>query len=277
MKTDELITATPFDRAAENYDREFTSSPIGLFQRKRVHHFLEKILDGSSSLKILEINCGTGEDAIWLARKGHEVMATDASAGMIDAAVKKCTREQKKLNIAFQAIPFGNLLNELQGNRYDIVFSDFGGLNCIDQEEMKKLAGDIRKLLRPGGKFVAVIMGRKCIWETGYFMVKGKWKQAFRRLGKHAVTASVGSAFQHTWYFSPSEVNKFFGKDMVRVMIKPIGFALPPSYLGKFFNSRSTLLSMLNSMERGSGFSFLADFSDHYFIVLEKKNNNQEI
>jgi ubiquinone/menaquinone biosynthesis C-methylase UbiE len=277
MKPATLTAASPFDQAAENYDRDFTATAIGLLQRKRVQHFLQNILSGSSALNILEINCGTGEDAMWLAKQGHGVLATDASAGMIDAASKKYREERTYVNLNFQVIAFNNLLSELKDNRYDLIFSDFGGLNCISHDEMGKLAGDIRKLLKPGGKFAAVVMGRKCLWETGYFLLKGKWKQAFRRMGLKAVRAPVGTALQDTWYFSPTEIKKLFSKEMSCMMLKPVGIALPPSYLEIFFQKKPGFLSFLNRLENESGFSVMADFADHFFIVLEKNKNKQEI
>ena len=38
---------------------------------------------------MLEINCGTGIDADWLAKKGHFVIASDISSKMIEIAKKK--------------------------------------------------------------------------------------------------------------------------------------------------------------------------------------------
>src|SRR6185436_3926462 len=82
-----------FDGAACAYDEEFTNTPIGRLQRSRVQHFLKRSLH-KNSLSILEINCGTGEDAIWLTKNGHEVVATDASEKMIDV-VKRKIEEQR--------------------------------------------------------------------------------------------------------------------------------------------------------------------------------------
>ena len=79
-----MLEASPFDTLAETYDADFSSSAIGLMQRKRVWKWLVPLLNESGrSLNILEINCGTGEDAIRLASMGHRVIATDASAAMI--------------------------------------------------------------------------------------------------------------------------------------------------------------------------------------------------
>ena len=78
-----------FDIAATTYDNTFTYSKIGKLQRNLVYEHLSKILPIDHNLDILEINCGTGHDAIWLANQGHRVLATDISSEMISIARSK--------------------------------------------------------------------------------------------------------------------------------------------------------------------------------------------
>ncbi|NNJ54292.1 MAG: class I SAM-dependent methyltransferase, partial [Ignavibacteriaceae bacterium] len=68
-----------FDSVAENYDATFTQTKIGKAQREIVWGYLESVLIDKDNLKILELNCGTGEDAVWFSKKGHTVLATDVS------------------------------------------------------------------------------------------------------------------------------------------------------------------------------------------------------
>ena len=79
-----------FDHHAINYDAYFSNSLIGKAQRERVHYFLNKQLEKKKkNLRVLEINCGTGIDADWLAKKGHFVIASDISSKMIEIAKNK--------------------------------------------------------------------------------------------------------------------------------------------------------------------------------------------
>jgi ubiquinone/menaquinone biosynthesis C-methylase UbiE len=47
---------------------------------------------------VLELNSGTGEDAIWFAEQGYTVHVTDISSGMQDTlkSKSKCTNLQEK-------------------------------------------------------------------------------------------------------------------------------------------------------------------------------------
>jgi len=70
-----------FDRVAASYDDSFTRTVIGQAQRKQVWKRLLKAFAPGD--RILELNCGTGEDARFLAIRGRRIVACDGSAEMI--------------------------------------------------------------------------------------------------------------------------------------------------------------------------------------------------
>lgn len=71
-----------FDPLASTYDSDFTNTAIGRYLRGRVQARLEQHFRAGDH--VLELGCGTGEDARWLAGRGVAVLATDASAAMLD-------------------------------------------------------------------------------------------------------------------------------------------------------------------------------------------------
>lgn len=85
----QINTAVAFDAEAEKYDAVFSDSAIGQLQRKRVRHFGDKILFDIAPHNILELNCGTGEDALWLAAGNRNVLVTDISGEMIGITKRK--------------------------------------------------------------------------------------------------------------------------------------------------------------------------------------------
>jgi len=259
-----------FDLAASAYDEEFTNTPIGKLQRERVHFFLTRSLSGQP-LRILEINCGSGEDAVWMAKQGHQVVATDASPKMINQVRKKISENKLEAKISAAICDFDDLKEKFQSEKFDLIFSDFGGLNCVSGDELEKLSEDFAALLSGGGKFIAVIMGRKCWWERFYFSMKGKLPQAFRRNSKEMIEAKIGDATVPTWYYSPKEFQNLFLNEFEKIGVKPIGLFIPPSYLNPFFEKKKWLLSFLNLLEKMFSFSFLSNSADHFLIELIKR------
>ncbi len=251
-----------FDIAASTYDDDFTHSHIGRLQRSRVWQLLARVSDNGESLNILELNCGTGEDAIRLAKQQNSVTATDVSEGMLEAARKK---DQASL-VNFQRLDINEIENFNFEVKFDLVFSNFGGLNCVDPATMMMLNETLLKILKPHGKFIAVIMPRFCIWETFYFLAKGKPKDAFRRR-KEFVIANVSGSDVKTWYYSPKQHESLMRKGLKVEKVKPIGLCVPPSYLEGFFSKRLGILHILQSMEsRLAVFSWQAKLADHYYI-----------
>src|SRR5439155_1758061 len=79
------MTAAPFDAIADTYDESFSDSSIGRAQRRVV--WMETDRTFQAGQRILEINCGTGIDALHLAHRGVAVLACDASPRMIAVAL----------------------------------------------------------------------------------------------------------------------------------------------------------------------------------------------
>lgn len=259
-----------FDQAAVTYDQDFTFSLTGSLQRERVYFFLKDVLFPAAS--ILEINCGTGEDALWFARHDYHVIATDLSGTMIEKALEKKADTELKSNPTFQKLGFHELSHAFQPGSFDFVFSNFGGLNCIDHIELKKMSQDFFELLKPGGKLIGVIMGHECLWEKLYFLSKGDFKKMNRRSTKNPLEARVGSSLQKTFYYSPREFQSYFVNTFSAEIIKPVGIALPPSYLEKYFIRKRGGLKWLNRFEKKLAFRYFANYADHYFIVLKKRD-----
>ena len=73
----------------------------------------------------------------------------------------------------------------------NFIFSNFGGLNCVNEAELVHLSKDFAKLLYPGGKMAIVVMGKYCLWETMYFMLKFKFAKALRRWDNKGVYTKI--------------------------------------------------------------------------------------
>lgn len=259
-----------FDAAAAQYDATFTHSFTGRGQRNLVWKWLDQIIEGhpQKKHKILEINCGTGEDAMYLAQKGHQVLATDISSNMIEIAKSKSSK-QNLSNPIFRTLDANNL-EQLDGS-FDMIFSNFGGLNCLSPQQLTALSAKVARLLTSKGIFVGVIMSRKCIWERLYYFAKGNKKQRQRRMKNTPLEIVVNRSVVTTWFYSPEECKECFGKSLQFTMIKPIGIGYPPSYLNSFVESRAGLKRIVLTIEALLGnISFLANHSDHFLITFAK-------
>ncbi|MEO8764204.1 MAG: class I SAM-dependent methyltransferase [Ginsengibacter sp.] len=261
---------SPFDLLAPTYDADFTDSNIGGLQRERVWLFLQKLLSTKEGpLRILEINCGTGNDALRLAAAGHTVIASDASAAMIIKAKEKLAISGSGLEVDFVVCSFSDLPWLSRNGEFDLVFSNFGGLNCIDHKALGRLTKNLYSITRPGAHLFFVVMGRCCLWEIFYYSIKGKFGTAFRKFKKY-VKFTANGATMTVCYYSPHGIKKIYKRYFSFLEQHPVGLFIPPSYLEERFQLRPHWLKRLNSYERKFGYSFLSLFADHFCITFKK-------
>lgn len=253
-----------FDQAAVVYDQTFTFSCVGKTQRDQVWQYVSQ-LQIQSGHKVLEINCGTGEDAARWLKAGYRITATDLSSGMI--AVSKNNHPE----IDFQVL---NMLDiDTLKESYDILFSNFGGVNCLSATELHSLfrKAAVSETIRE--RMILVVMGKKCLWDRFYQLFKGRFRSIFRRNTKQPVIVHVDGTDVNTWYYSPKEIRQMAAPYFTVETIRPIGLFVPPSYLAPFFEKRPRLFSFLKRADQFLSFGFMADYADHFFISLVRKEH----
>jgi ubiquinone/menaquinone biosynthesis C-methylase UbiE len=260
------MTSALFDSAAQNYDNTFTNTEIGKLQRARVWKYLDSILP-NNSLNILELNCGTGEDAIWFAKKGHKVWATDISKKMVEITRLKVEQFNLSDKIIVEQLDINEINKANFPNRFDLVLSNFGGLNCLTDNKLTVLSQRLKNLLTSTGRFVAVVMPNFCMTESLYFLSKFKFKEVFRR--KKMQTVNVGNALINTYYYNSKSFYGYFKNEFDLNKTVSVGLTIPPSYLNNFFAKKVNTLNFLNETENLFGNNiFSASISDHYLTDL---------
>jgi len=163
-----------FDQAAPTYDATFTDTTIGRVQRDRVWRYLDSHLPITSPINILELNCGTGEDAIYLADRGHKVVATDLSPKMLEEVSRKVQIRKLESKIAVTKLDMTapSLSDEVGSfetpKSFDLIFSNFGGVNCLEKEELIQLSHFIKDRLAKNGSLIIVAMPRYCLFDILY-------------------------------------------------------------------------------------------------------------
>jgi SAM-dependent methyltransferase len=252
-----------FDSYAPEYDQHFSETTTGRLQRRRVWKFLSAF-SSDKFPDVLELNCGTGEDALWLSKRGFRVTATDLSSGMVDVTGGKLRAAGAK-DFGLVKVDAKLAPEFFKPRKFDLIFSDFGGMNCLSPDELKIFASSVKKIMNPEGRLMLVLMGRNCRWERYYFRKKGQVEKAERRKAGGPVTAEINGERFPVWYYSPAELQQIFSEEFTLICEKPVGLFLPPSYLDSWFAKRKGLLKILNFLERIFCFSIFSDDADHYY------------
>jgi SAM-dependent methyltransferase len=253
-----------FEELAERYDADFTNTAVATALRRIVWARLDRIFQPSQ--RILELGCGTGEDAVRLALAGIDVVATDASPAMLAVAREKARRAGCLARIDFQCIPMEMVGRVLHGQCFDGVFSNFGALNCVS--DLSLLSADLSRLLPVNGGLVWVLMGRRVPWEWLWYLLQADGRRAFRRYR----TEGVEWRGLTIHYPMPAQVTALLTPRFAVTRVSPLGIALPPSYAADWFNRSPRVVAALTRLEElAQRSTALASWSDHY--VLEARRS----
>jgi SAM-dependent methyltransferase len=219
----------PFDAVADNYDEIFTVSKIGQAQRASVWKELEKAFHSQD--RVLELGCGTGVDARFLARQGATVFACDSSSQMISAARRNIQKLASTVtgSVHLHLLGIEEISSLREQGPFDGAFSNFGALNCV--EDLRSLAIDLATLLRPGASALLCLMGPCCAWEIAWYLVEGRPRKAFRRLRRGGVTARLADqATVRVHYPGVRALARIFFPEFRLKSVKGVGVTVPPSY-----------------------------------------------
>jgi SAM-dependent methyltransferase len=218
----------------------------------------------ASGSRVLEMNCGTGEDALWMAQRGVSVLATDISPLMLRVAEAKVCAAPGTVAVQFRKLAWEEL-DTLEEGPFDGMLSNFGGLNCV--RDLRDAARSLAAKLQRGAIAMLCIMGPAVPWEWGWFLMRGKPAAAFRRLHRNGVNWS-GIAIQ---YPSIGNTRRAFSPDFRMLRVSALGALLPPPYTGSWMDRCPRILGALNRMERSWETTWpLPQLADHYLIEFER-------
>lgn len=258
----------PFDAVAGRYDDSFTTSRIGTAQRQQVWRELDHVF--APGQRILEINCGTGVDAAHLAARGVEVWACDSSPRMIEVARRRVASSRLSAEVHLHRLPTEQIQSLQPAVAFDGAFSNFGGLNCV--EDLSAVARSLSSLLKPGGAAILCVMGRYVAWEMVWFALRGRLRQAGRRLGNQPVQVKLGDASVACWYRSVRAIRLAFRPHFRLRRWKGVGISVPPSYLERQAAQFPRIMRVLERADPHLGRTPLArGLADHLLLTFEKR------
>lgn len=208
-----MSPAQAFDRIAAGYDRLWTETACGRFQREAFWRHAAPYF--RNARRVLDIGCGTGEDAARLVRAGVEVTAIDVSPRMVERARARGVEARVMAAEELERID----------DRFDAAMSNFGVLNCV--ADLAAMRQGLARVVQPGGFAILCLLGRFCLWETAWFLARGEPRKAVRRW--RGETAS--SSGLRVRYPRVREIERDLAPQFALVERFGVGILVPPSFV----------------------------------------------
>jgi SAM-dependent methyltransferase len=261
-------TRDAFDSVAADYDGPRGNNALIQDMRGEMWRTLDATFAPGS--RLIDLGCGTGLDAVRMARVGYHVTATDWSQGMVERTRQRAECEQLAGRV--QAIAVGaHELSRLDGQaEFDGAYSNLGALNCVPN--LAEMAAQCARLLKPGAPLVFSVIGRICPWEIGYYAVKRNWGRLRVRFASAMVPVGMNKRVVWTNYYTPREFYGAFERQFTLQHWRGLCVFAPPPYMTQMKERHLRLYERLWRLDRrAAGWPVLRNMGDHFVIVMTKR------
>ena len=111
---------------------------------------------------VIDIGCGTGENALYLASRGLTVTGVDAAPTAIERAREKATRRRSSATFAVADA----LALEKLGRTFDVAI-DCGLFHTFSDPDRVRFERSLHGVLRAGGRYVLLCFSERQLGELG--------------------------------------------------------------------------------------------------------------
>lgn len=273
-----------FDRIADTYD-DVALSAVGRVFRDRVRAHVRPLV--GPGVRVLDVGCGTGLDAVWMAQQGCRVVAVDASGAMVERARAAIAAAEQKNNVHVSTadiaeVDFRRMLallpsneqsaaaeSETEADRFDVVVANFGVINCVP--DLAALGDRLWAVLDQNASLVLVSMSSTSLTESIEAVLtrnRSLWSRR-RSIDLRAESDVDGYRGLDVRYHSAADVEQALASHFRLEVAEAIGVVLPTFEQRRLVEARPRLLSALRWADATLGpLAAKTSIGDHHIVRL---------
>ena len=172
--------------------------------------------------------------------------ATDLSDGMISQIKRKIQQNHLNSQLTCQQFSYTEL-DKSSEKKFDYVFSNFGGLNCV--RDLSQVTRNLPALLKEQAYVTFVIMPPVSPWELTW-VLRGNLQKAVRRLRKEGTIAHVEGEYFKTYYHSLDAIRKSLPPSFHLIACESLALVSPPPHCSAFPATHPRIYNFLRGTDR---------------------------
>jgi len=264
--------ADAFSAVSSFYDGETEANPMVRLVRRATLRRLRTLFRPGDL--VLEMGCGTGVEAVAVARAGIRVVVTDVAPGMLEATAARVADAGLADRVTLHQVAASELrtlLDRYPPGSFAGAYSSFGPLNC--EPDLAKTAAALHKLVRPGGRLVLSVINRYHPFEKAWYALHGDPRRAIRRWSGYA-EGTVSPTLPHrvpTYYYTQRAFAQHFAPQFRLRQCRALLLFMPPPYLAHLVDRFPRLFRLAGGVEaRVAHWPLLRALGDHFYLELER-------
>jgi SAM-dependent methyltransferase len=240
-----------YDLLAPKYDDEVGGTSGAALAKARSTTKLKELFKPGEL--VLDIGCGTGNDACFLGGRGVRVVALDISSRMLEltaALARERGVADKVTPVHLPAARAGELAATYGPSSFDGAYSLFGTLNL--EPSLAPVRDALAAILKPNSKILVGLVNPLVLWELTLYPM-------LLRFGKPAKKAGRLTSMQISkdrpervavYLYSPAEFARAFEPAFELEAVEGTNIFVPPPHLDKFIRPLPKLAGLLARAER---------------------------
>jgi ubiquinone/menaquinone biosynthesis C-methylase UbiE len=261
-------TQDAFDSVAADYDGPRGNNEQIQEMRGEMWRSLDATFSAGS--RLIDLGCGTGLDAVRMAKLRHHVTAADWSPLMVQRTRDRAERERVTDRVRSITVGAHELHRLDEAGQYDGAYSNLGPLNCVP--DLGEVSRECARLVKAGGALVFTVIGRICPWEIAHYLRQRRWQRATVRFARHAVAVGMNHHTIWTRYYGPREFYRAFKPNFTLEHYRGLCVFSPPPYLTWIREHHPVWHERLRRLDgRVSAWPLVRGIGDHFLIVMKKR------
>lgn len=265
--------ATAYDAIAARYDAVPVENRINRYMRAVSLERLRTTFHAGQL--VLELGCGTGDEALALAAGGVRVLALDTSAEMVRISRAKAAVRGLADVATFRQAAASDLpaLVDSLGGPFDGGYASF---SLAYEADLRPVEAGLHALLRPGATFLASVPSRVCLVEL--FLALGSAHPAYagRRL-RPWHDHKVGGSLVPIRTYTPRALMRSMGRHFRLVGVEALPALVPPPYMNRAYARLDGLADAVERVDAAlrtrSPFRYVGD---HFLAELRHEPRHQD-